>query len=82
MRPVDRRVHRHRPVDQSFGVSLGQESLKNGVPGAVLGHAVAPGVDRLPGTEPARQVTPPDPRPQAVEDALEHLSENGRPFCW
>lgn len=77
MGAVDRRIHRHRPVDQALGIGLGKKTLREYLPDSVGGHPVVPGVEGLPRAETIRQILPRNARPQAVEDAFEHLSGIG-----
>ncbi len=70
MRASDRGVHRHRPADLPVPVCRSEQGLVNPVPGAVGREITMPSPHRLPGAELPRQVTPRDPAPVPVDDAL------------
>ena len=71
---VDRRVHRHSPVDVSGGVGLGQQDGVDSVPDPVRREAAVAFPHGLPRAELLRQVPPGNPTPVPVSDALDDLS--------
>jgi hypothetical protein len=71
---VDRRVHRHNPVDLSGGVGLCQQDGVDPVPDPVRRETAVAFPHRLPWTELFRQVPPCNSAPVPVSDALDNLS--------
>lgn len=73
MSPVDRGVHRHRPVQSAVGISGRQQRHQHPVPGPVTGVATMTFPHRLPRPElRSRQVTPRDAGAIPVDDAFHH----------
>lgn len=73
MRPDHRGVDTDVPVDSPRSVSLGLQHRQQPVPSAVGREAMVPLPDRLPRPEPLRQITPRNPGPIAMHDALDDL---------
>jgi len=71
---VDRRVHRHNPVDLFGCVGLGQQGGVDPVPDPVRRETAVALPNRLPWTELVRQVPPCDSGPVPVSNALDDLS--------
>lgn len=70
MSTVDRRIDRHIPVNVARGISFSENMCEHTVPGAICCVAAMPFPHRLPGTIPVREITPRDPGPVPVDDAL------------
>jgi hypothetical protein len=69
---VDRRVHRNRIVHFALGVRDREQTGQDPVPSTVTAVAAVPLPNRLPWTELGRHVTPSDPAPVPVNDALHY----------
>jgi hypothetical protein len=67
-------VDRDVPVDFADRVRRGLDLLEQTLPGPVTGPQPVPFVDRFPGPEPLRQVTPLNTRPHPVQNPVNHLS--------
>lgn len=70
---IDRRVHRHVPVEFPGRVRLGQQPRVDPVPGAVGAEPAVPLPDRLPRTERHGQASPRNARTETEDNALDHL---------
>ena len=73
MGSVDRGIDRDLPLQLSGRVSLGDQMGVDLVPGPVRAEPAMPLPHRLPRPEPLWKITPGDPAPMAVHDALHHL---------
>lgn len=75
MRTRNRRVYGHRPVDLPCRVGIGEDPGKHPIPRPVPGITTMPLPYRLPWPELlARQITPRDPGPVPVRNALHHAA--------
>ncbi len=67
---IDRGVHRHLPIDQLSGISLGEQNAKDRVPGTIGTETAVALPDGLPRPEMLRKVTPWNPRTVPVDDSF------------
>jgi hypothetical protein len=74
MRPIHGRVHGYFPIDLSGLIRLGQKPGMNAVPGAIAAEPSVAFPDRLPRPINLWQITPRNPRPEPVNDALHHAA--------
>lgn len=68
---VDCGVHRHRPVDVSGGIGVGQDARQHSLPGAVGGVAALTLPHCLPRAEVVGQVPPGNTGPEPVDDSFD-----------
>ncbi|ALM36625.1 hypothetical protein SFR_5864 [Streptomyces sp. FR-008] len=73
MGPHDGGVDRDVPVDLPGRIGLGLDPLEQAFPGSVGRPQAVTFVDRLPRTEPFRQVTPLNAGPHPVQNPVDHL---------
>jgi hypothetical protein len=61
LRPHDRGIDRHRPIDPASGVGLGLDHSQQHVPGPVGSETMMPLPHRLPRAKPLEEITPRHP---------------------
>lgn len=79
MRTGNSGVHRQRPIDHPRSVRGSDDLRGRPIPRPIERHPAMPGPHRLPGTEYLWQITPRDPCPVTVDDALDHRAGVGEP---
>jgi hypothetical protein len=75
MRPHDRGIDRHRPIDPASSVGLGLDHSQQHVPGPVGSETMMPLPHRLPRAEPLGKITPRHPGAITENDPLDHLAQ-------